>query len=408
VAYFAICGQAPDEAAARLAGKQMVPASERGKGRFSQEFLAVIDQGLNLLPWDRFLDVPAMRTALRALPHFEDVAQITAAATAPLLDDNAWQPTVMQPSGHRPESVMPTVQVFEHDIPTVQQPLPTFNPTLTPTLDRPAASPRSAVWVSPRIPDTVTPASTSARRHWPAWSLAAVTAVVLLTIAGLWAWRQQQPMAQPTPLTTAPTSIPAPPTPTAAGPLPAAPVAATVATPAPATVTGLDCAESNASWGCVVGGLARVSPAVGQLDFSISPSVARAGESLQVMASSATGGYLYLYSIDDHSGARAELLFPNTRDRNNQMLPGLGVQLPRANWQLELQPPVGRVWIVAVVTREPLNPATSTGERPLLPAAVQAFAQRTPMRTLGWPACAVGSLGCPEALAVSTTEMTIR
>jgi hypothetical protein len=30
------------------------------------------------------------------------------------------------------------------------------------------------------------------------------------------------------------------------------------------------------------------------------------------------------------------------------------------------------------------------------------------MSTLGWPACRAGSAGCPEALAVSTTEMTIR
>ena len=88
--------------------------------------------------------------------------------------------------------------------------------------------------------------------------------------------------------------------------------------------------------------------------------------------------------------------------------PGSTATSPRTNWQLELQPPVGRVWIVAVITREPLAPPPTGSERPLLPAAVQAFVQRTPMRTLGWPACAAGSAGCPEALAVSTTEMTIR
>ena len=136
--------------------------------------------------------------------------------------------------------------------------------------------------------------------------------------------------------------------------------------------------------------------------------MARPGESLQVQVSAATGGYLYLYSIDDHAGARAELLFPNARDRNNQMLPGVTAQLPRPHWQLELQPPVGRVWIVAVITREPLSLQAGSAERPLLPAAVQAFVQRTPMSTLGWPACRAGSAGCPEALAVSTTEMTIR
>lgn len=411
VAYYAICGQAPDEAAARLAGKAMVPAVERGKGRFAQEFLAVIDHGLRLLPWDRYTDVPAMRTALRALPHFEDVALITAAATAPLLNESAWQTTQHQPTGRRSEDTIPTVQVAEHDIPTVQQPLPSSYGTTSDfgsLLDRPLTQERSLTQERPsRVASAPAPARAGART----WLVAGMALVV--AGATFWGLRHWQASSRPA------DALPA----AAVKAEPAKPTGATVATPAPPAVIepplappappklalpGLDCNEADASWRCIVGGLARVVPTGGGLDVSISPSVARPGESLQVQASAATGGYLYLYSIDDHGGARAELLFPNARDRNNQMLPGVPVHLPRPNWQLELQPPVGRVWIVAVITREPLALPGAGSERPLLPAAVQAFVQRTPMRTLGWPACAAGSAGCPEALAVSTTEMTIR
>ena len=402
VAYYAICGQAPDEAAARLAGKAMVPAVERGKGRFAQEFLAVIDHGLNLLPWDRYTDVPAMRTALRALPHFEDVALITAAATAPLLNDSAWQTTQHQPSRQRSEDTIPTVQVSERDIPTVQQPLPSSYGATSgfgPLLDRPLTQERPARAAAAPVP---------AKTHTRTWLMAGLALLVVgATFWGLRSWQASSGSAAVAPAV----ALKAEPAASAVTmPTPPVVVAPQVVTPTPAKVAlpGLDCAEADASWRCVVAGLARVAPATGSLDFSISPSVARPGESLQVQVSAATGGYLYLYSIDDHAGARAELLFPNARDRNNQMLPGVTAQLPRPHWQLELQPPVGRVWIVAVITREPLSLQAGSAERPLLPAAVQAFVQRTPMSTLGWPACRAGSAGCPEALAVSTTEMTIR
>jgi serine/threonine protein kinase len=64
VVYYLITGKAPSPAVSRVVHDDMVPARAAGRGRFSDEFLAVIDRALAVKPENRIQSVPEMRQAL--------------------------------------------------------------------------------------------------------------------------------------------------------------------------------------------------------------------------------------------------------------------------------------------------------------------------------------------------------
>ncbi|MEC4718017.1 protein kinase [Noviherbaspirillum sp. CPCC 100848] len=64
VVYYLITGKAPSPAVSRVVHDDMMPARAAGRGRFSDEFLGVIDRALAVKPEHRIQSVPEMRHAL--------------------------------------------------------------------------------------------------------------------------------------------------------------------------------------------------------------------------------------------------------------------------------------------------------------------------------------------------------
>lgn len=64
VVYFAITGKSPPPSVARIVNDEMVPAREVGRGRYSEQFLAVLDQALAVKPDQRIQSVAEFRDAL--------------------------------------------------------------------------------------------------------------------------------------------------------------------------------------------------------------------------------------------------------------------------------------------------------------------------------------------------------
>jgi serine/threonine protein kinase len=64
VIYYCLSGKAPPPSVSRMVNDTLVPAIEIGRGRYAESFLAAIDAGLKVLPADRIASVGAFRTAL--------------------------------------------------------------------------------------------------------------------------------------------------------------------------------------------------------------------------------------------------------------------------------------------------------------------------------------------------------
>ncbi len=396
-AYYAVCGMAPGYAVDRLAGRPIISAAERGAGRFSEAFLAVLDRGLSVLPKDRFQNVAEMRWALQqaGVGPVRDSPAVSATgasvSSGTLVSTRSMLPYEAQPTGTAdPDatSIRPLTQPMRgSDVPA---------PRTQAATRAPGAVPPSM----PALPQPVSGAarSASARKGigTPAM-LAGGAALLLLGVGSFAVWRMNQ--ASPPAIVAAPVEVPSPsPSPS---PVPSPPLAR--------TVPGLACALDQASWPCVVEGLARVAPAARGQTFEITPRSAAVGERMNLSFVSPAQGYLYVFSVDEPAGSAMTLLFPRADDLKNRVQANLPLTLPRRPvWDLVVSPPQGRSWLLAVTTSAPVPAWAPSSFKPVvLPKAMAAFQALAPWQAFGIEACAAGT-ACFVPLAVLPAEFLVR
>ncbi len=135
VVYYLITGKAPPPAVARLVHDELVPAREAGKGRYSDNFLAVLDKALAVRPEHRYQSIGELRRALnitetipRTLPHSGANWSTTVAHTAPM---DETEPRLDGPDGPDEQPMQPTPPM--PPMPEVKPaPKPEFRPRAVP------------------------------------------------------------------------------------------------------------------------------------------------------------------------------------------------------------------------------------------------------------------------------------
>ncbi len=398
-AYHAVCGQAPGYAVDRLAGRPIISAAARGAGRFSEAFLAVLDRGLSVLPKDRFQNVAEMRWALEqaGVGPVRDSPAVSASGAA--VPGGAWTSTRSMP----PHEAQPTGTVDPEatSIRPMTQPLRGSDvpaPHTQPTA-RPPGPPPPSMPTLPQ-PSSGAAGSAPARKSMGTPAMMVGGAALLLLVLGAFAvWRMTQ--ASPPARVAGPVDAPSPSPSPSPSPVPSPPLAG--------TVPGLSCALDQASWPCVVEGLARVAPAAQGQTFEITPRSAAVGERMNLSFVSPKDGYLYVFSVDEPAGSAMTLLFPRADDLKNRVQANLPLTLPRRPvWDLVVSPPQGRSWLLAVTTAAPVPAWAPSSFKPVvLPKAMAAFQSLAPWQAFGIEACAAGT-PCFVPLAVLPAEFLVR
>lgn len=414
-AYYALSGKSPGDAVDRLAGRSSISAAQQGAGRFGRAFLEVLDRGLAVLPQDRFQNVAEMRQALQraaAGPIDRGWAPQQYMQSAPTLgavvvDDNA---TVIRPP---PVAPAPINRRAEDPDATRAQPVKRRLGAVAVPQARPepqlSAAPDPLIPAVPQAPASPGPVATAApvmarSDHRPAqpaagangagtartrpllWVAAGALVAVATGLAAYVGWPTHEP------------SRPQDHTP----PAPAEPTR-------PKPVAGLDCTRDRPSWDCIVAGLARLAPPSQGQTFSVSPRSVAVGERLDLRFSSPRDGFLYVFSVDEPATSTVTLLFPRVDDGDNRVRANVPVKLPRRPaWDIVVNPPLGRSWLVSVLTAQPVPAWTPTAFRPVtLNDAMAGFEAQAPWRAFGVAPCAAGA-PCPETQVVLPAEFQVR
>jgi len=307
VLYAAVTGRAPTPSVSRIVNDELLPAVEAGAGRFTPEFLAVIDAGLAVRPEHRPQDMAALR------------AMITSVSP----------PVARRASDRGGERSAPLPLV---DLPPPPAPKPPPSDGFfdkTQVIDRPDTRP--AALPPPAVPAAPAPASKT--------PLIAGGAVALLLAAG-GAWWAMSPKPQ------APEPAPAPVVAATPAPVAAAPA------PAPAPVPAPPPAEPFT----VVAGLQDIvrhaDPLLGVNVLADKSSLTIGRDRLQFRVKSKEAGYLYVF-LSGTDKSHFYLLFPNEIDKNNRIDANTEVVLPRKSWAITAGGPAGTNHIVTVVSRHP-------------------------------------------------------
>ena len=396
-AYYAICGLAPGYAVDRLAGRPFVSAAERGAGRFDEAFLAVLDRGLAVLPKDRFQSVAEMRRGLDQAGVRPSENNGAGLATGVFLPGGSWTSTRAMPA-----AAAKPADTVDSDATSVR---PLSQPGWGSDVPTPLCS--SAAWPAGPPPPPILPlpqtssgasASSPARNRIASPAIMAGGAALLLGLVGLGGfglWRMNQASPPAAVQAAVPAAVEAP------SPVPRPPVAG--------TVPGLSCTAEQASWPCVVEGLARVAPASQGQTFAITPSSAAVGERMNLSFVSPKEGYLYVFTVDEPAGSAMALLFPRADDLKNRVQANVPLKLPRRPiWDIVVSPPSGRSWLLAVVTSEPVPGWAPSNFKPVtLAKAMAEFQSRAPWQAFGIEACAPGT-ACFAPQAVLPAEFMVR
>ena len=436
VAYFAIARQSPLPAVDRYAGAKFISAAEKGAGRFSPEFLALVDHGMSIMPEQRFQTAEAMREALAELPSAHATVQArlhgghtratppptraagtrTALPPTPLGSPNVTA-TYAAPPATTPLTQADQGLVADEDTTQVHTGVP-LNP----------ADVRTQTWgPAPLPPADPTRATVVTRQHLPpppnprrrlAFIGAGAAALVAVGVALLIPPRdngdagggtaQQQGAASQAAAASqnlqATQNVQV-----ASEAASSAIVIADSASKPAANLPGLACTAASADWPCVLEGLAKLSSTPQGVALRISPEQVRVGEAISLDVRSRQDGLLYLLAVDEVGDAKLVQGFPNARDANNRIRAGKPVRLPRpSTWGLVAQPPTGRSWWIAVVSAEPLPANSPLAQGVTLQQAVQAFAAQQPLRLLGVADCTAGAAGCPKTLSIQPADFIIR
>jgi serine/threonine protein kinase len=312
VLYAAVTGRAPTPSVSRIVSDELVPAVEAGAGRFTPEFLAVIDAGLAVRPEHRPQDMAALRAMITSVspPVARRASDRGGERSAPL-------PLVDLPPPPAPKPP-PSDGFFDKTV-VVDRPDSRPAPLSAPApLASPAPSPAPALSASSKTP------------------LVAGGAVALLLAAG-GAWWAMSPKPQP----------PAPAPVVAATPAPApAPVAPPPPAPAPPPAEPFT----------VVAGLQDIvrhaDPLLGVNVLADKSSLTIGRDRLQFRVKSKEAGYLYVF-LSGTDKSHFYLLFPNEIDKNNRIEANTEVALPRKSWAITAGGPAGTNHIVTVVSRRP-------------------------------------------------------
>lgn len=428
VAYFAIARQSPVPAVDRYAGAAFQTAAERGADRFSPELLALVDKGMSVLPEHRFQSAEEMREALNQLPSAHPAPAVTrqapashtqavAAPTATAVSPPATTPLTPAAQGVAADDDVTRVNPSPTRIPDAGTPTVTWSPTPVPEAEREET--RATVIPLPPRPD--------AGRRKGLLIGAGVAAAVAIGAAVV--YLQRDGGASGTQGGTAgqgqgaASQVVAASQATGASQATAASQVAQAASPAaasappdiaskpvvPDTVPGLACSAAQADWACVLDGLARLSTQANGVVLRVTPAQAKLGDAITLDVVPAADGVLQMLAVDDTPDGQLVLIFPNGRDSNNRVKAGQALKLPRrSQWDIEARPPKGRSWMIAVLSAEPLKAPAALKQGLKLKDAVQAFAERQPLRLLGVSDCTGGSAGCPKTLSIQPADFIIR
>jgi len=103
--------------------------------------------------------------------------------------------------------------------------------------------------------------------------------------------------------------------------------------------------------------LARADALVRQSDparavlASVDPAQVSIGATINLRATSAAAGYVYVFQLSS-DGKALNLLFPNAVDGANYIPSGTVLQLPRPNWRMSARGPAGLAYLMTVVAEQ--------------------------------------------------------
>jgi serine/threonine protein kinase len=422
VAYFAVSGESPMPAIDRHAGVGFRSATELGAGRFSPAFLALIDHGMAVLPDKRFRSCTELRAALARLASGADLTMPTrppASGGAPVTPDDDTTKVIGAP---------PT-SGFGHSGPGAAAAHSGNTATLAwPAGAGAATTPLHAGNSTPSAhsPPPVSPPVAPARK--PVAALAAGAAALVLAVVA-WQWlKPGDPATGGNAVVThggggttvggtggsvavnAPgTGLPVQQTAasqaaTGAEVAASAIVVATTHTPVP----GLKCSAEQADWPCVLDGLARLTTSGSAVQVKVMPERTRIGDSFSLDITPSSDGRLTVLGVNDRADGKLVLVFPNAADSSDRLHAGHALKLPRRpHWDLVAQAPLGRSYMVAVVTPAGLKMSPALTEGLSLQDAVAAFAAKRPLSLLGVADCTPGGAECPKSLAIRSANFII-
>lgn len=293
VLYAAVTGRAPTPSVSRIVTDELVPAVQAGAGRYTPEFLAVIDAGLAVRPDQRPQDMAALRAMLQS-----------------------FAPPVARRAGDR-------------SMPAPLVDLPPGPPTKAPTSD--GFFEKTEVTPRPGAPAPVAAAARASRTPLVAGGAAAL----LLAVGGAWWAMRPGPVPAPLP-EPAPTPV----------------VAATPAAPAPAPVPAPPPPEPFTVVGALQDIVRNADPLLGVNVLADKSQLTIGKDRLQFRVKSKESGYIYVF-LSGTDKSHFYLLFPNEIDKANRIEANTELQLPRRSWAISAGGPPGVNHIVTVVSRHP-------------------------------------------------------
>ncbi|HEX8605656.1 MAG TPA: protein kinase [Pseudoduganella sp.] len=319
VVHYAIDGRSPVPAVARIINDPLVPLASRFAGRYSERFLAAIDQALAVKPEQRPQSVAGMRALL-------DLHDSPAAVAMPV----SAAPSMPQPVA---ADGLPSPPVVPLAVPSTA-PVPAVPPADTPFAASAAISPPGPI---------PAPAAQARRAGLRAPVYAGIAAVALAAGLGFWMFGRNSP-------------VPATPAPAAAGSSPVStvpPQQPAQATPATATPAGA-AFDPVAALGDIVTG----ADAGRTVTVQVAKARVRIGkDDLKFSVRASHAGYVYVFMVGSDRN-NFWLLFPNAINRDNAIAAGETMALPgqasgTGRWRMEVGGPPGVDHLVAMVSDVP-------------------------------------------------------